>query len=63
MDAMVNSATGTALLPVVRATFRPRRVAASRSKLSVPTPHLCSSFSLRPACITAAPTAIWPEMA
>ena len=43
----VNSATGTALLPVVRATLMPSSRAVSRSRLSTPTPHLCSSFSLR----------------
>ena len=60
---MVNSATGTALLPVVRATGMPMARAASRSKLSVPTPHLCSSFRPGAARSTAPGTATWPEMA
>ncbi len=63
ISPIVSSATGTALLPVVRATFTPRRRAASRSRLSTPTPHLCSSRSRRAAPSTAAFTAIWPEMA
>ena len=41
----MNSATGTALLPVVRATLMPSARAVSTSRLSTPTPHLCSSFS------------------
>jgi hypothetical protein len=60
---MVNSATGTALLAVVRATLMPHSRAAARSKLSTPTPHLCSSFSLRADLSTRALTGTWPEIA
>ncbi len=59
----VNSATGTELLPVVRATGMPSARAASRSRLSTPTPHLCSRRRRLPARSTLPGTAIWPEMA
>ncbi len=55
--------TGTALLPVVRATWMPSARAASRSRLSVPTPHLCSSRSFGAARSRSPETPTWPAMA
>ncbi len=63
MRPMVNSATGTALLPVVLATAMPSWRAASTSRLSTPTPHLWSSLRLVAACSTSALTATCPETA
>ena len=59
----VNSATASELLPVVRATLMPSARAVSMSRLSTPTPHLCSSLSRFAARSTSPPTATWPEIA